>query len=458
MPVAHDKTVYLETFGCQMNVADSEVVLARLADDGYRQVDTPQDAALVLYNTCSVRDQAEAKVRGRLDYLKGVKRSRPDLRIGVMGCMAQRQKQELIERHPHVDLVIGTDQFVHMPALLRRLEDETQIVATEFGDFEAEGNWQARRFDGVNAWIPVMRGCNYHCTYCIVPKTRGREKSRPPELIEREAREAVANGHVQITLLGQTVDAYGKTLGDGSNLATLLRRLHAIDGLERLRFVTSHPKDISDELLETIAELPKIAKHLHVPAQSGASRVLRLMGRRYSREGYLDFVERARRLAPGVEILSDFIVGFPTETDEEFEATRSLLQEVGFDGAYVFMYSPRPGTGASNLPDDVPPEVKRARCNELLGLQLTWQERRYRELQGEVFDVLLERASKSRPDRLQGRSIGNLNVVLIEQGTHTHEELIGTVQPVRIVDSSNLTLYGELSDAPASMQGSGRRP
>ena len=452
------KKVFLETFGCQMNVADSEVAIARLADDGYQTTTTPEDADLILYNTCSVRDNAEAKVRGRLDALKKAKQLRRDLRIGVMGCMAQRQKAELLQAHPHIDLVVGVDQFVHLPQLLRRLEEEQQVVATEFGYFEAD-DWSARRHQGINAWVPIMRGCNYHCTYCIVPKTRGREKSRPPEAIEREVREAVEQGFVQVTLLGQTIDAYGKTLGDGSNLAGLLRRLHAIDGLQRIRFVTSHPKDITDELLVTIGELPKVAKHLHVPAQCGSSRVLRLMGRRYSREGYLDFVERARRLAPGVEIQTDLIVGFPSETDEDFAATRSLMEQVQFDGAYVFMYSERPGTGAARLPDDVPLAVKRQRCNDLLAIQLGQQERRYRQLVGRVTEVLVEGPSKSRPDRLQGRSPGNLNLVFdrtAPDGT-VRDGCIGQLQRLRIVDATNLTLIAEpvAADTPIDLIGSG---
>ena len=450
------KSVYIETFGCQMNVADTEVVLSRLADDGYAQVGNLDDADLVLYNTCSVRDNAEAKVRGRLGNLKRVKRERPDLKIGVMGCMAQRAKEQILVDHPHVDLVVGVDQFVHMPDLLKRLDQEKQIVATDFGYFESE-NWHARRHQGINAWIPIMRGCNYNCTYCIVPKTRGHEKSRPMDAIEQEARDAVAQGHCQITLLGQTVDAYGKTLGDGSNLAGLLRRLHDIEGLQRLRFITSHPKDITDELLETIAELPKVAKHLHVPAQCGSSRVLRLMGRRYSREGYLDFVERARRIIPGVEILTDIIVGFPTESDEDFQQTVSLMEEVQFDGAFVFMYSERPGTGSSRLSDDVAAETKRVRCNELLALQLKQQQERYQQLIGRTVEVLLEGPSKSNPDRLAGRSIGNLNILVDrvgEDGT-PRDGLIGQLTPITITKATNLSLYGEPQGKAIDLMGSG---
>ncbi|MBA2479451.1 MAG: tRNA (N6-isopentenyl adenosine(37)-C2)-methylthiotransferase MiaB [Planctomycetes bacterium] len=440
------KSVYIETFGCQMNSADTEVVLARLGDAGYRRVDSVAEATLVLYNTCAVRDHAEAKVRGRLDAMKPVKAKRPDLRIGVMGCMAQREKDEIIRRYPHVDLVVGTDQFVRMPQLLESLETRDHVVETAFGDFE-DRLWDARRTEGINAWVPIMRGCNYNCTYCVVPFTRGREKSRDPAQLEDEVRRLVDEGFVQITLLGQTVDAYGKTLGDGTTLASLLRRLHRIDGLKRLRFVTSHPKDITDELIDTVAELPKVAKHLHVPAQSGSDRILRMMGRRYTRSEYLHFVERARTRMPEVELLSDFIVGFPRETADDFAATVSLMDEVRFAGSYVFMYSPRPGTPAVNLVDDVAHETKRARCNHLLDLQLVHQGQAYAKLHGATRRVLVEGASKSDDAMLHGRSEGNLNIVFprMDVTGASRDHLIGDLVDIRIERSTSLTLFGDLA-------------
>ncbi len=430
-----------------MNLADSEMVLDALAKDGYSVCDSSKDASLVLYNTCSVRDNAEGKIRGRLDHLKGVKKERPEMKIGIMGCMAQREKAELLKKYPHLDLVVGTDQFVHMPALIEQLEEQKQIAATEFGDFE-DRNWGSIRKDGINAWIPVMRGCNYNCTYCVVPNTRGKEKSRDPQLIEEDIRRVVDQGFSQVTLLGQTIDAYGKTLGDGTNFAKLLRRVHAIDGLKRIRFITSHPKDITDELLDTIAELPRVCKHLHVPAQCGSSRILRLMGRRYTREGYLDFVERARSRMPDVELLTDIIVGFPRETDADYQETVSLMHEVKFAGAYVFMYSPRPGTGAWNLEDDVPMEEKKARCNEILAIQLEHQEQWYKSLRGKTFEILVEGPSKSNPERLSGRSIGNLNIVIprTDAAGNKRDHLIGDLVNVHINDSTNLTLFGDIEE------------
>ena len=441
---AASKTVYIETFGCQMNTADTEVVLARLSETGWSTVTSPEDAALVLYNTCSVRDNAEAKIRGRLGDMKNLKERRrkagSNLTVGIMGCMAQREKNGLIEKFPQVDLVVGTDQFVHMPQLLDQVAQRGRLVATDFGDFEDQ-LWSAKRAEGVNAYVTIMRGCNYNCTYCVVPFTRGKEKSRPAQQIVDEVKQLVDQGHVQVTLLGQTVDAYGKTLGDGSNLARLLRQLHEIPGLKRLRFVTSHPKDITDELLDAVAELPRVAKHLHVPAQCGSDRILRLMGRRYTRDEYLRFVERARTRMPKVELLSDFIVGFPRETDADFQQTVDLLNEVRFGGSYVFMYSERPGTPSANLSDDVDPEVKRARCNQLLDLQMKHQAEDYAALHGSLQQVLVEGVSKNDDTMLSGRSIGNLNIVFPRTG---NDGRIGDLVDIRIERSTSLTLFGTL--------------
>ncbi len=438
-----ERGVFIETFGCQMNLADTEVVLARLAEQGWRTVPTSAEADLVLFNTCAVRDHAEHKVRSRLGVLREEKKARPGMKIGIMGCMAQREKEALVRQFPHVDLVVGTDQFVRMPQLVAELDRQEHVVATDFGDFEAE-SWSALRTEGVNAWVPVMRGCNYNCTYCVVPMTRGREKSRPPQQVEDEVRRLVDEGFVQVTLLGQTVDSYGKTLGDGTTLASLLRRLHAIPGLRRIRFVTSHPKDITDELLETMRDHPKVARHLHVPAQSGSDRILRLMSRRYTRDEYLRFVERARTFMPDVELLSDFIVGFPRESDEDFAATVSLMDEVRFHGSYTFMYSERPRTPSANLPDDIPDAVKKARCNHLLDLQLTHQEAYHTAMHGRTVQVLVEGPSKSDPEMLHGRSEGNLNVVLPRRGADgaVREDLVGRIVPVRIERSTSLTLFG----------------
>jgi tRNA-2-methylthio-N6-dimethylallyladenosine synthase len=429
--------VFIETFGCQMNTADSEQMLGRLGQAGWTPVDAPEAADLVVFNTCSVRDHAEAKIRSRLGVLRIQKRNQPALKIAIAGCMAQREQGELLKKFPQVDVVVGTDQFARLPELVERLDVTGRIAATDFGDWEDDHGVNAVREPGVNAYVPVMRGCNYNCTYCVVPFTRGREKSRRPEAIEDEVRRLVDQGFTQVTLLGQTVDAYGKTLGDGSTLAGLLRRLHAIPGLLRLRFVTSHPKDISDELLDTIAELPKVAKHLHVPAQAGSDRILRLMGRRYGRDEYLRFVDRARSRIPGVELQSDFIVGFPSESDDEFNQTVQLMEQVRFAGSYVFTYSVRPGTPSVRLADDVPEAVKKARCNQLLALQMTHQDEQHQALHGESVEVLVEGASRTDAAMLHGRTQGNRNVVFPRQ-----DGLIGTLHRVTIVRHTTLTLFG----------------
>jgi tRNA-2-methylthio-N6-dimethylallyladenosine synthase len=280
----------------------------------------------------------------------------------------------------------------------------------------------------------------------VVPFTRGKEKSRDPSQIESEVRKLVDDGFAQVTLLGQTVDAYGKTLGDGTNLAGLLRRLHAIEGLKRIRFVTSHPKDITDDLLDTMAELPKVAKHLHVPAQSGSDRILRLMGRRYTRRDYLELVARARSRMPEVELLSDFIVGFPRESEQDFRDTVSLMEEVRFGGSYVFMYSVRPGTPSVHLSDDIPEDVKRLRCNELLALQLKHQSELYATLHGTALQVLVEGSSKTNDDMLQGRSNGNLNIVFPRRDADgsLRDRMIGSIVGVRIERSTRLTLFGDV--------------
>lgn len=433
------RTFFIETFGCQMNRADSEVILGQLAGLGFVRCDDAAAADLVVYNTCSVRDGAEAKVRGRLDACRY--RKRPGQKLVVMGCMAQRLGRDILDRWPHVDLVAGSDQFASLPTLLQRLDQEGRLAETGFADQAAAGVTPSRG-DGINAWVPVMRGCNYRCTYCVVPGTRGTEKSRSPDEIEAEVRAAVAAGKVQVTLLGQTVDAYGRTRGDGSTLAGLLRRLHAIDGLLRLRFVTSHPKDISDDLLRAMAGLPKVATHLHIPVQSGSDRILLHMGRRYGRADYLEVVRRARAAVPGLELLTDLIVGFPGESDADFADTRSLMDEVGFDGAFVFMYSPRPGTAAAGLADDVPAEVKRRRCNELLRRQLAHQERVHQALVGSTLEVLVEGPSTGDATRLAGRSRGNRLCVFPRDG---RDHLVGRLVTVRIARATNLTLFGDLA-------------
>ena len=428
--------VFLETFGCQMNRADSQTAMALLKEAGYQAVDDPLQADLVIYNTCAVRDHAEARVRGRLDGWKN--RKRPGQVIAVLGCMAQRLGQDLGDTYPWVDIALGSDHMACLPGAVEAARaGERRLCFDATDDPDAE---RPAHHEGINAWIPVMRGCDHRCSYCIVPTTRGPERSRDPQTIQREVAAALANGQVQITLLGQTVDAYGRDLQPPSRLADLLRLLHPLPGLRRLRFVTSHPQHVDDDLLHCVSGLPKVARHLHIPAQSGSDRILERMARNYSRATYLDLVERARRIIPGVELLSDFIVGFPGESDDDFQATVSLMETVGFDGAFVFMYSPRPGTPAADLEDDVPAAVKRRRCNHLIGLQLAHQQELHQALIDQTLEILIEGPSSGNPSRWQGRSLGNRLVMVPRDLIPAAQP--GDLLPVVITAATNLTLLG----------------
>ena len=437
---APDKSVYIETFGCQMNHADTEVVLARLAEAGYSQTEDQDRADLVLYNTCAVRDHAEAKVRGRLGDLKRIKAERPGLRIGVMGCMAQREKEGILQRFPHVDLVVGTDQFVRMPQLLQQLSQQQHLVATDFGDFEDRA-WTATRSQGVNAWVPVMRGCNYNCTYCVVPFTRGKEKSRHPQQIEDEVRKLVDEGFVQVTLLGQNVNAYQGALHEGgtADFAFLLEMVHEIPGIERIRYTTSHPNEFTERLIAAYARIPKLVSHLHLPVQSGSDRILMAMKRGYTALEFKSKVRKLRAARPDITLSSDFIVGFPGETEQDFEATMRLIDEVGFDVSYSFVYSARPGTPAAALADDTPPAVKSARLARL--------QKRIDELEADVSQamlgtvqrVLVEGISKKSPNELAARTDNNRIVNFPGQLASSR----GMVN-VRITEVVRHTLRGEL--------------
>ena len=419
-----------------MNRADSQTALALLSAAGYRRIDDPLSADVVIYNTCAVRDHAEARVRGRLDSWKN--RKRPGQVIAVLGCMAQRLGDELGATYPWVDIALGSDHMACLPGAVAAARAGDRLLRFDAAD-DPDVERPARH-EGINAWIPVMRGCDHRCSYCIVPTTRGPERSRHPDTIQREVAAALEGGQVQITLLGQTVDAYGRDLDPPCTLADLLRLLHPLPGLRRLRFVTSHPQHVDDDLLGCVAELPKLARHLHIPAQSGSDRVLERMARGYTRAAYLDLVSRARRIIPAVELLSDFIVGFPGESDDDFQATVSLMEDVGFDGAFVFMYSPRPGTPAADLEDDVPAATKRRRCNHLIGLQLAHQERMHRALIDQTLDILIEGPSSGNPSRWQGRSPGNRLVMVPRELIPAAQP--GDLLPVVITAATNLTLLG----------------
>jgi len=445
--------VHFETFGCQMNVLDSETAAERLAANGFELAESAALADVIIFNTCSVREHAEERVYSRIGALKTLKQRKPELIIGVMGCMAQKDGALVFRRAPHVDIVCGPKQESSLAALIAEAQAGRRILALDNGDrirvrtkppkdvaevgqtpqaaaaFERTGSTRPLPH---RAYAAIMLGCDNFCSYCIVPYVRGPEESRPAEEIAEEVQRLAADGVKEIILLGQNVNSYA------GGLPALLRRIHDTAGLDRIRFVTSHPKDVSDELLRAMAELPKVCEHLHAPAQSGSTAVLKRMNRRYTREHYLDMLDRARRIVPDIEIASDFIVGFPGETEEDFRQTIDLVRKADFGQCYIFKYSPRTGSKAVEFADDVPDEIKKRRNNELLAVQEEISAGRNREKHGKVLEVLVDGSSKNDPGKLAGRSRGN-DIVVFDGP----QSLIGSITPVHITDSTPLTLFGK---------------
>src|SRR5215211_7167024 len=363
MTAPGESTVYIETYGCQMNVSDSELMLGKLAASGYLQVDVPEDADLILVNTCAIREHAEQRVIGRLGEMKS--KMKRGAVLGVTGCMAQRLGPQILERASHVSLVIGPDGYRSLPLLVENARKGARTSSTDFDLEEHYEDFSARRFDRVKAWVPVQRGCDYKCTYCIVPTTRGPERSRRLDDVVREARDVVAGGMSEIVLLGQTVNSYN----DGTHdFADLLRAVGAVPGVRRVRYTSPHPNDFSDRVIAAMAETPSVCEHVHLPMQSGSSRVLKRMLRRYTREQYLECVARLRTAIPGLGLTTDIIVGFPGETEEDFAETLEVVREVGFDDAFTFKFSPREGTPATRLPAEltVPDDVAGERLTRLV--------------------------------------------------------------------------------------------
>ena len=435
VPPTTKGSVYVETYGCQMNVSDSELMLGRLAADGYAEAATPEEADVILLNTCAIRDHAEQRVLGRLGELKGV--MKPTAVVGVTGCMAQRMGPTLLERARHVSLVIGPDGYRALPALLERARTGERAIETSFDLEEHYEDFTPRRFDRVKAWIPVQRGCDYRCTYCIVPTTRGSERSRQLADVVREVETVAAEGISEVVLLGQTVNSYN----DGeSDFAALLRAVGAVDGIRRVRFTSPHPNDFSDAVIRAMAEVDTVCEHVHLPMQSGSSRVLKRMLRRYSRDGYLECVDRLRRAIPGLCLTTDVIVGFPGETHEDFDDTLSAVEAVGFDDAFTFKFSPREGTPATRMPasETVPDEVATERLNRLISLVRTNARRRNLGLLGHRREVLVERAAR-RGDLLQGRS-RDFKTVLIPGA----ESLIGQYLTVELTGTTGSTFTGSV--------------
>ncbi len=441
MPPA--RKVYLESFGCQMNVLDGELVLADLRRRGYVPAASRDEADVVIFGTCAVRDHAEERVLSRLGSLRRRKAREPGFRIAVMGCMAQRRGEELIRKAPHVDVVCGSQEFPRMFELLEEVERTGRpVVALRQGGVERRRRDVSVRPERHRAFVAVMRGCRHRCSYCIVPRARGgREESRPPEEVVREVRELVADGVREVTLLGQNINSYGRGLPGRPGLPELLAAVHEVEGLERIRFVTSNPRDLGAPLLRAMADLPRVMEYLHFPAQSGSDRILARMARGYTRARYLELVDLAREIVPGIELASDFIVGFPGETEEDFAETADLMERVRFQNSFVFKYSERPGTRAARLPDDVPEAVKRSRNRRLLALQERHSLARNQALVGTVQEVLVEGPSKRDPRRLTGRTRTN-RIVTFPGGP----DLAGRTVRVLVQRVTALTLIGTVED------------
>jgi tRNA-2-methylthio-N6-dimethylallyladenosine synthase len=437
-------SVCIVTFGCQMNKLDSQLLRGELVRAGFGLTDDPDRADVVLYNTCSVRDHAENRVLSHLGSYRRRAEADDGFVLGVIGCMAQRLGPRLVERFGFVDLVCGTRAFLRVPEHLRRVLDGGGPVV----DVSEDGCLAFERLASMRvaphrAFVSVMRGCDSFCSYCIVPYVRGREASRPPAQVLGEVHALVEDGVREVTLLGQNVNAYGRGLPYGeASLAGLLELLDGVEGLERIRFVTSHPRDVGDDVLEAVAGLPRVCEHLHVPAQSGADPVLRRMRRGYSASEYRRMVERARQRIPGVQLASDFIVGFPGESEEDFAATLRLVEGVGFQQSFVFKYSPRPGTLAARWADDVPDAVKRERNQALLAAQERVDALRRAAMVGAEVEVLVDGPSKGDATKLSGRTRGN-DIVVFEGA----ERLAGRLMRVRLTDSTALTLFGLLASA-----------
>lgn len=453
--------VYIETYGCQMNVNDSEVILSILQKNGYALTEDMDRADVILANTCSIRDNAEQRIWGRIEQFRLQKKRNPQVVIGIVGCMAERLKDKLLEK---VDLVAGPDAYRSLPTLLRDIRPDSPQINVLLSREETYADISPVRLDrnGVSAYISIMRGCNNVCSYCVVPYTRGAERSRDPHSIVREARELFENGYKEVNLLGQNVDSYlwkecregaaeGVPTGNAEegevvNFAKLLEMVAAISPELRVRFSTSHPKDISDEVISTIASHENICRHIHLPVQSGSSRILEKMRRKYDRKWYLERVAKIREVMPDCGLSTDVIAGFCSETEQDHKDTLSLFEQVCFDSAFMFQYSERPGTLASrHYPDDVPPEVKTARLNEIIALQTKMSLKSNQKDMGKTFKVLVEGPSKRNPNDLCGRAGNNKMCVFpsmaAERATQDLAPLgAGDYVNVKVVDCTSATL------------------
>lgn len=438
----HQKKAIIVTYGCQMNEHDTEKLNAMLVDMGYELVKKFEDADLIIFNTCCVRENAEFKVYGNLGHVKKLKETKKDLILAVCGCMMQQPHivAEIKKKYKYVDLVFGTHNLHNFPSLLEEtLKSDKQVVEVWESEGDVIEGLASNRKKEIKAYVNIMYGCDNFCSYCIVPYTRGRERSRKPEDILDEIRILASNGTKEVMLLGQNVNSFGKTLDTPVDFADLLAMVNEIEGIERIRFMTSHPKDISQKLIETVAKCDKVCEYLHLPVQAGSDHVLKKMNRKYTREQYLDIIKHAKALMPEVGLSTDLILGFPGETEADFQDTVSLIEEVGYDAAFTYLYSIRTGTPAAKYEDQVSEEVKHDRIKRLLEVLNPSISKKMASLMGKEFEVLVEDYSKSSRAILMGRTRSNLTVTFEGDG-----ELIGKLVNVRVIRPKNFSIHAEV--------------
>lgn len=433
------KKVYIETYGCQMNLSDTEIILSVLSDSGYEETESISDSDLILFNTCSVRDNAEQRIFNRLEHLKNVKKRTPDVVVGILGCMAERLRTKLIEEYKFVDLIVGPDEYRRLPELIDSIiETGEKGIAVKLSKVETYDDLIPTRKDGITGWISVMRGCDKFCTFCVVPFTRGRERSRSLNNIVNEAEQLYKKGIKEITLLGQNVNSYLDS--NNNDFPDLLKAVARAVPEMRIRYTTSHPYDLSYKLLETMAEYKNICKYIHLPIQSGSDRILELMNRLYTVEKYLKIMEKAKEIMPGIGLSTDIIAGFPTESEDDHKMTLEVIEKVEYDGAYMFVYSPRENTKAFKMADDVPEEIKQRRLSEIIELQRNVSIRQNKKLIGTTKEILLESVSKKSDDFLMGRTDCNKSVIIPGNGLR-----IGDKVSTKIERVNSATLFGSIT-------------
>ena len=434
-----NKSYFIETYGCQMNVADSELIETILKNQGFQKSNEPTNADAIFLNTCAIREHAEEKVHSQLGRYHIIKKERPDTLIGVVGCMAQSLKQDLLEKRPYIDIILGPDSYRRLPELLNRSrDDQKSLVDTKLSRFEVYDDLFPSRKEGINAWISIMRGCDKFCTFCIVPFTRGRERSRSLSSIVNEAELAVSQGYKEITLLGQNVNSYKY---EDCHFHDLLENIANIPGVKRIRYTSPHPNDISDELLNTMSRHDNICNYIHLPMQSGSDRILKRMNRNYSKEQFIKIANTIRNILPNVGISTDIIVGFPGETDADFHDTIDIMDKIKFDSAFNFKYSPRRGTKASEYDDQVNEKAKDERLKQVIELQKKHTLIRNLELVGSIQEVLVEKQSKLSKNKWAGRTDSNKWIIFDKDNLKVKD-----IIKIEVVDARGITLHGRLKN------------